>query len=104
MTGQCKVVIKPSITVGRIPTIVESVIPKLFDSDSVILASESIVSDKKKFFTVRLELTHVLTPIIEKVIKGGREVTLGMQLLESGKLKIYQLNSLDVDLPTGDEE
>ena len=104
MAGQCKVNIKPTITLGRIPTIAESVIPKLFDGENVVLESESIVNDKKKFFRIRLDLTNVLTPIIERVIKGGHEVTLGLQLLDSGKLKIYQLGNPEVALPEGDDE
>jgi hypothetical protein len=107
MAGQCKVSIKPTITLGKIPTIVETIIPKLFDDESVVLESESIVNDKRKFFRIRLDLTNVLNPIIEGVIKGGREVTLGLQLLDNGKLKIYQLQNPEVTMPTGgdtDEE
>lgn len=103
MTGQCKVVIKPTVTLGRIPTIAESIIPKLFDGENVVLESESIVNDKKKFFKVRMDITNVLNPIVERVIKGGHEVTLGFQLLESGKLKIYQMSSPDLDLPAGED-
>lgn len=104
MPGSCKVVIKPTVTLGRIPTIAETIIPKLFDGDNVVLESESIIHDKKKFFRVRMDITNVLNPIIEKVRKGGSEVTLGFQLLESGKLKIYQLANSDLELPEGDED
>jgi len=104
MSGQCKVVIKPTLTVGRIPTIAESIIPKLFDSENTVLESESIVNDKKKFFKVRLDITNVLNPIIERVIKGGREVTLGFQLVEGGKLKIYQLQHPDSEIPTESDD
>jgi hypothetical protein len=105
MYGQCKISIKPTITVGGVTTIAEQVIPMLFDGDNVVLDCESISHDKKKFYKVRLDLAKVLSPIIERIIKGGKEVTLGMQLLESGKLKIYQISSPEVPLPesTGDD-
>jgi hypothetical protein len=104
MAGQCKVSIKPTIKLGSVTTIAETIIPKLFDDDNVVLESESILHDKKKFFRIRLDLAKVLTPIVERVIKGGHEVTLGLQLLDSGKLKIYQLGSPEVALPDKDED
>lgn len=102
MSGTCKVTIKPTVKVGSVTTIAESVIPKLFDGENVVLESESILNDKKKFFRVRLDLSKVLLPIVERIIKGGKEVTLGMQLQENGKLKIYQLSNSEMFRPGDD--
>ena len=104
MSGACKVSIKPTVKVGSVTTIAESVIPKLFDGDNVVLESESILNDRKKFYRIRLDLAKVLTPIVERIIKGGKEVTLGLQLLEDGKLKIYQLANPEMSLPTEDDK
>lgn len=103
MTGQCKINIKPTITIGRVATIAETIIPQLFDDSSVVLESESIVHDKKKFFKIRLDLVKFLTPIVENIIHSNKETTLGLQLLSSGKLKIYQLANPDVAMPEDDE-
>lgn len=91
MSRQCKVVIKPTVKIGRVPTIVESIIPKLFDGDNT-LEFESIVNDKKKFFYMRMEITKFLSPIVERISRGREEVALGIQLFDDGNLKIYQLS------------
>lgn len=103
MSGQCKISIKPTITIGKVPTIAETIIPQLFDDASVILESESITHDKRKFFKIRLDLVKFLTPIVENIIHSKKETTLGLQLLSSGKLKIFQLANPDVALPKDDE-
>ena len=103
MAGTCKVVIKPTIQIGRVPTIVESVLPRLFDDESVVIESESIKSDKKKYFHMRLQMTKALSPIVEKIIKGEKEVVLGLQLSNDGKLKIFQLSDTSVVMPSEDD-
>jgi hypothetical protein len=102
MAGTCKVVIKPTIQIGRVPTIVESVLPRLFDDESVVMESESIKNDKKKYFFMRLQVTKVLAPIVERIIKNEKEVVLGIQLLDNGKLKIFQLADTSVIMPSED--
>ena len=92
MSGQCRVNIKPTVSVGRVPTIAEHILPKLFDAD-VVIDADSILKDKKKFFHLRLELTKVLAPIVERIAKSGKETTLGLSLDEEGKLKVYQMKN-----------
>ncbi len=104
MSRACKVTIKPSLTIGRIPTVVESIIPKLMDGDNVVLESESIVNDKKKFYSTRLSLVNVLIPIVRKIKRDNIETTLAFQLSESGKLKIYAVSSENDTIPADDEE
>lgn len=99
MSGQCKVNIKPTVEQGRVPTIAEHILPKLFDAD-VVIDTDSILKDKKKFFHLRLELTKVLVPIVERIAKSGKEATIGLSLDEDGKLKVYQMKSD----PHGDPE
>jgi hypothetical protein len=92
MSGQCRVNIKPTVSVGRVPTIAEHILPKLFDND-VVIDTDSILKDKKKFFHMRLELTKVLTPIVERIAKSGKETTIGLSLDEEGKLSVYQMKT-----------
>jgi hypothetical protein len=93
MNSSCKINIKPTVSIGNIPSIVEKILPKIFDGDDVVLASESIVNDKKKFFSIRLRLVNILIPIVEQISRDKKESTLVLQMDDSGKLKIYQMTN-----------